>query len=72
MEPALVARARSAAALADSLRAAVALPQVARDAYRERARELVAPYSHAELRRRLESDVLRVLLPPDSERKHPA
>ena len=38
------------------------LPEPARAEYRERARELVAPYSREELRRRLERDVLPLLL----------
>ena len=63
LEPGLVAAERSAPALADALRAALALPEPTRAAYRERARELVSPYSRAELRRRLERDVLPVLLP---------
>lgn len=62
LEPGLVARERSPAALADALRAAQELPEAARDAYRERARELVAPYSRDELRRRLEDQVLPALL----------
>ena len=54
---------RSPQALAAALRAALDLPEPARAEYRDRARELVAPYSREELRRRLERDVLPVLLP---------
>ncbi len=62
LEPALVAADRSPQALAAALRAALDLPEPARAEYRERARELVAPYSREELRRRLERDVLPLLL----------
>lgn len=62
LEPGLVAGERSSPALAAALRAALELPDSARAAYRERARELVAPYSREELRRRLERDVLPFLL----------
>ena len=57
---------RSPQALAAALRAALELPEPARAEYRERARELVAPYSREELRRRLERDVLPALLPADA------
>jgi glycosyltransferase involved in cell wall biosynthesis len=63
LEPAIVAAERSPQALATALRAALEMPEPARAAYRERARELVSPYSRDELRRRLERDVLPVLLP---------
>jgi glycosyltransferase involved in cell wall biosynthesis len=63
LRPELVAADRTAPALATALRAALELPESERAAYRERARELVAPYSRAELRRRLERYVLPVLLP---------
>jgi glycosyltransferase involved in cell wall biosynthesis len=62
LEPALVARESTAEALADALRAAFALPAAVRAAYCRRARELVAPYSEAEVRRRLEQDVIPLLL----------
>ena len=63
LEPALVAAERSPEALAQALRAALALPEVARAEYRERAAGLVRPYSRDELRRRLERDVIPTLLP---------
>jgi glycosyltransferase involved in cell wall biosynthesis len=63
LEPGLVAPERSPQALAGALSAALDLPEAARARYRERARELVAPYSRAQLRRRLEQEVLPVLLP---------
>jgi glycosyltransferase involved in cell wall biosynthesis len=70
LEPRLVGSERSPQALSVALRAALELPEAARAAYRERARELVSPYSREELRRRLERDVLPALLPraaaPDS------
>jgi glycosyltransferase involved in cell wall biosynthesis len=62
LEPALVAADLSAEALAAALQAALALPAEGRRTYRERARALVEPYSRAELKRRLESEVLPVLL----------
>ena len=62
LEPALVARDSSPQALATALRAALEMPAAARAAYSERARELVAPYSEAEVRRRLEQDVIPLLL----------
>jgi glycosyltransferase involved in cell wall biosynthesis len=64
LEPGLVATERSPRALAAALRAALDLPEPGRAAYRERARELVAPYSREELRRRLEREVLPTLLGP--------
>jgi hypothetical protein len=64
LEPALVAGERSPRALAGVLRAALAMPEPARAGYRERAAELVRPYSRDELRRRLERYVLPTLLPP--------
>jgi glycosyltransferase involved in cell wall biosynthesis len=63
LEPALVAAERTPAALADALRAAAALPAPARAEYRRHAAELVAPYSREELRRRLDDQVLPLLLP---------
>ena len=63
LEPALVAAERTAAALADALRAASDLPGPERAEYRRRATELVAPYSREELRRRLDDQVLPLLLP---------
>jgi glycosyltransferase involved in cell wall biosynthesis len=64
LEPDLVAAERTPEALADALRAAVDLTEDARANYRDGARELVAPYSRDELRRRLEDQVLPLLLPP--------
>jgi glycosyltransferase involved in cell wall biosynthesis len=58
----LVARDMSVERLADSLRAALMLSDEERRSYRERARALVAPHSRAEMKRRLEHDVLPVLL----------
>jgi glycosyltransferase involved in cell wall biosynthesis len=63
LEPTLVATERSPQALAAALGAALDLPEPARAEYRDRARELVAPYSREELRRRLEHEVLPILLP---------
>jgi glycosyltransferase involved in cell wall biosynthesis len=63
LDPGLVAAERTPAALADALRAAVALPEPERAEYRRLAAELVAPYSREELRRRLEDQVLPLLLP---------
>jgi glycosyltransferase involved in cell wall biosynthesis len=60
LAPALVASAVSSDALADALTAALALPS--RASYARRAAELLRPYSRAELRRRLEEEVLPVLL----------
>jgi hypothetical protein len=51
--------------LAAALRAAVAMPEPERERYRSRARELVRPYSKEELRRRVERELLPVLLPAD-------
>ena len=62
LEPALVAGDSTPAALATALRAALEMPAAARASYAERARELVAPYSEAEVRRRLAEDVLPLLL----------
>jgi glycosyltransferase involved in cell wall biosynthesis len=62
LEPALVARERTPRALADALRAALRLPEKAQAEYREGAAELVRPYSREELRRRLEHEVLPMLL----------
>ncbi len=61
LEPAFVARDERPEALARALRAALEMPAAARAAYSERARLLVAPYSDAEVRRRLEQDVLPAL-----------
>ena len=60
----LVAEDMSVDALARSLRAAAGLPAERRAAHRERARALLEPYSRTEVRRRLEQEVLPVLLPP--------
>lgn len=62
LEPAFVAEDSSPAALATALRAALEMPAAARAVYSERARELVAPYSEAEVRQRLEQDVIPLLL----------
>ena len=62
LEPAFVARDGSPGALATALRAALEMPSAARADYSERARLLVAPYSEAEVRRRLEEDILPLLL----------
>ncbi len=62
LEPALVARSTSPEALAAALRAALEMPAQTRAECRTRARELVAPYSEAEVRRRLERDVIPLLL----------
>ena len=66
LEPALVAGDSRPASLATALRAALEMPAAARAAYRERARELVAPYSEEEVRRRLEQDVIPLLLASQS------
>ena len=58
----LVARDMSFECLADALRAALELSDEERRSYRERARALVAPHSRAEMKRRLEHEVLPVLL----------
>jgi glycosyltransferase involved in cell wall biosynthesis len=63
LEPALVARDASPQSLATALRAALEMPAAARAAYAARAGELAAPYSEAEVRRRLEQDVIPLLLP---------
>ncbi len=62
LEPALVARDDSPEALRTALRAALEMPAAARAEYLERARALVAPYSEAEVRRRLAQDVMPLLL----------
>jgi glycosyltransferase involved in cell wall biosynthesis len=62
LEPALVARDVDAEALAESLRAALALGESERASYRERARERVRPYSRDTLDERLRDQVLPVLL----------
>jgi glycosyltransferase involved in cell wall biosynthesis len=63
LEPALVGRDASPQSLATALRAALEMPAAARAAYAARAGELAAPYSEAEVRRRLEQDVIPLLLP---------
>ena len=63
LEPALVARDGSPEALRTALEAALEMPVDARVEYGERARELVAPYSEPEVRRRLAQDVVPRLLP---------
>jgi glycosyltransferase involved in cell wall biosynthesis len=62
LEPALVAHDSSPEALATALRAAVEMPAAARAGYGERARALIAPYAEDEVRRRLEQEVLPLLL----------
>jgi glycosyltransferase involved in cell wall biosynthesis len=62
LEPAFVAGDSLPASLATALRAALEMPAAARAAYSARARELIAPYSEAEVRRRLEQDVIPLLL----------
>jgi len=57
-----VARDMSAEALADALRPALALGDSERAAYAERAREMLRLHSREELRRRLELEVVPVLL----------
>ena len=52
----------SAAALAEALSAAGALSAGQKTTYRDRARELVAPYARATLRQRLKDEVLPALL----------
>ena len=62
LDPRLVARERSASALADALRAAVALEPTEHERYVRRARQDVGRHSDAELEERLRSQVLPVLL----------
>ncbi len=62
LEPAFVARERTPEALATALRAALEMPPQARAHYEQHARALVAPYTEAEVRRRLEQEVLPLLL----------
>ena len=62
LEPALVAGDHSPDALATALRMALAMPGDARRGYARRARELAAPYSEAEVARRLEQEVIPLLL----------
>jgi hypothetical protein len=57
-----VAKELSADALAAALEPAVSLSDADRAAYAERARKLLALHSHEELRRRMEDEVLPVLL----------
>jgi glycosyltransferase involved in cell wall biosynthesis len=65
LEPALVAGDSTPETIAIALRAALQMPGPARAAYAERARELLAPHSEQELRRRVEEDVLPLLLSHD-------
>jgi glycosyltransferase involved in cell wall biosynthesis len=58
----LVAADPTAEALAPPLATALALTDAERAAYADRARELLGPHSRAELKRRLEEQVLPVLL----------
>lgn len=58
----LVARDLSAQSLAGALEVAVGLTDDERARYAERARELLRPHSHEELRRRVKEQVLPVLL----------
>jgi glycosyltransferase involved in cell wall biosynthesis len=62
LEPALVARDASPEGLATALRAALEMPAEARADYAKRAGKLLAPYSEEELRRRVEEQVLPLLL----------
>ena len=62
LAPALVARDTTPAALAAALRAALEMPAEARAAYSERARQLASAYSEAEVARRLEQEVMPLLL----------
>jgi hypothetical protein len=62
LDPRLVAPSLDGAALGEALRAAFAMTAGERADYAARARELIAPYSRAELRRRLEQQVLPELL----------
>jgi glycosyltransferase involved in cell wall biosynthesis len=62
LEPALVAREIDADALAEALRAALALERSEREHHRERARELLRPYSRETVDRRLRDQVLPALL----------
>jgi glycosyltransferase involved in cell wall biosynthesis len=62
LEPAFVAGDSRPASLATALRAALEMPAAARAVYSERARELVVPYSEDEVRRRLEQDIIPLLL----------
>jgi glycosyltransferase involved in cell wall biosynthesis len=61
LDPTLVAEECSLQGLADAIRSAIALPEEARRSYRRRARELLEPYSRAELERRLREQVLPAL-----------
>jgi glycosyltransferase involved in cell wall biosynthesis len=63
LDPRLVSEDSSPAALAASLRAALSLPEDERRRYRREARALLEPHSREELKRRLQRDVLPVLLP---------
>lgn len=58
----LVAAGETAEALGSALAAGLALSDTERAAYADRARELLRPHSREELRRRLEQQVLPVLL----------
>jgi glycosyltransferase involved in cell wall biosynthesis len=62
LESALVAGDSTPETLAIALRAALQMPAPARAAYAERARELLAPHSEQELRRRVQEQVLPLLL----------
>ena len=63
LEPRLVASNASPQAIARVLDAAFESSQPERAAYREHARGLVMPYARAELRSRVEREVLPILLP---------
>jgi glycosyltransferase involved in cell wall biosynthesis len=60
----LVARDLSPEGLAAALDAALGMAEAERAGYAERARELLRPHSHGELRRRVSERVLPVLLGP--------
>lgn len=63
LDPRLISKDSTSAALAASLRAALSLPEDERRRYRREARSLLEPHSREELKRRLQRDVLPVLLP---------
>jgi glycosyltransferase involved in cell wall biosynthesis len=63
LDPRLAVDGDTAPALARALEAAISYSEPERAAYAARARELLRPHSREELRRRLEHQVLPVLLP---------
>lgn len=66
LAPALVAHERSAGALAQAIRAALAFDPSQRRSYAERATGLLAPYREDALRRRVAQEVLPLLLTSSS------